>query len=241
MKTYSLFAFALAAWGVCAQDAPLPPVSIVPLDPLPDVPTQPDRYFINLAGGYAFSRDRDMPGMPGVVLEVGVRGKTWKILHEGFLSFGYYTGTDNYTFEEARDRFGIEAWYDDRYHSSVRHEVESMPLTVGYRLAVPLGRSGISLFAGARYGISYFRDAFVQPAWCHCCDKDDWWDDDDDRYRNCDRSLGKKTSFKSSWALDGGVRIALSDTVELAVGYEYYRIGSMKPWHIVQAGVTWSF
>lgn len=233
----------------CAQDAPLPPVSLVSVDPLPDIPEKPDRFFLDIKGGYAFSRDEDMPGMPGVVLEAGIRGRTWKIVHEGFLSFGYYAGGDSYTFEEARDRFGVEAWYDDRYRSNVEHEVSSMPLSIGYRMAVPLGDTGISLYAGARYGISFFSDEFVQPAWCHGSCSDEPWDDDDgwidvdddDCHADHDRTLAKKSFTKGSYSVGGGVKVALSRSVELVLGYEYYRIGSMKPWHIVQAGVTWTF
>lgn len=197
--------------------------------------------FLDIKGGYAFSRDVDMPGMPGVVLEAGVRGRTGKIVHEGFFSFGYYAGNDSYTFEEARDRFGIEAWYDDRYRSRVKHEVASMPLSIGYRMAVPLGDTGVSLYAGARYGISFFRDEFVQPSWCNGCCSDDSWEDDADCYEDHDRTLAKKSFTKGSYAIGGGVKVACSRSVELALGYEYYRIGSMKPWHIVQVGVTWTF
>lgn len=245
MKIVSLCSIAsavLACGSLCAQDGHEQPVPLVSLEPLPDVPEKPDRYFMSIAGGYAFSRDDDMPGMPGVVMDVGVCGRTWKILHEAFVSFGYYAGEDSYSFEEARDRFGVEAWYDDRFRSQVKHEVESMPLTVGYRMTAPLGNSCISLFAGARFGISFFRDEFVQPAWCsHTCKDDPWDDDDDDCYEDCDRTLAKKSSVKRLWAIDGGMKVALSNSVELALGYEYCRIGSMKPWHIIQVGVTWTF
>lgn len=241
MKTrfFSLLVVLLGGYA-CAQDAPLPPVSLVSVDPLPEIPQKPDRFFLDLKGGYAISRDDDMPGMPGFVLEAGIRGRTWNIVHEGFLSFGYYAGDESYTFEEARDRFGVEAWYDDRYRSDVKHKVSSMPLSVGYRMAVPLGRSGISLYAGARYGLSYFSDEFVQPAWCDGWYSDDPWDDDHN-CENRDRTLARKSFTKGSCSFGGGFKVALSSSVELALGYEYYRIGSMKPWHIVQAGVTWTF
>lgn len=240
IRFFSLMAV-LACGCASAQDAPLPLVSLVPVDPLPDIPERPDRFFLDIKGGYAFSRDKDMPGMPGFVLEAGVRGRTWKMVHEGYLSVGYYAGNDTYTFDEARERFGVEAWYDDRYRSNVEHKVASMPLSVGYRMTVPLGQSGISLYADARYGISFFTDEFIQPAWCRDCCADDPWDDDDVCYENYDRKLARKSFTKGSYSVGGGVKVALSNSVELALGYEYYRIGSMKPWHIVQAGVTWTF
>lgn len=230
----------LLAAGASAQDEALPgyvPVA-APALTLP-APTGPDRFFIRVDGGYAFSSDRDMPGLPGAMFELGMRGQTWKILHEGFVALGFYSGSDTLTFEEAHDRFGVYPSYDGRYRPRVKHEVQTIPLMVGYRFNVPLGRSPLSLYAGARCGVSFFQDEFIQPPWHpYHCDDDDWYDDcrgDDDL------ELSRKSMTRFSYAFDGGLRLALDESVSMTLGYEYYRVGSMKPLHIIQLGVTWSF
>lgn len=133
-----------------------------------------------------------------------------------YSQFSLTTGYMGGSDNMGRDYFGIDA--------NKKAEMRAIPILVGYTANIPLNDT-ILFYVGAKIGAVSVKDETTYTA-------EGLFD------------THKTTGWKFAYSLGAGIKIALSNTTDLKIGYEQYRMhynSHSNPYHAIQAGICWSF
>ncbi|MEG0024158.1 MAG: outer membrane beta-barrel protein [Akkermansia sp.] len=101
----------------------------------------------------------------------------------------------------------------------LKSHLTTVPLLLGYTLNAPISESAV-IYLGGKAGISFTN-----------------W-----KVTGDTESL-KESGCKFAWAINAGLKFAVSDKTDFKIGYEYLRLETKKslPFHVIQAGFAFNF
>ena len=111
----------------------------------------------------------------------------------------------------------------------------SIPLLAGYTLNLPLVQEKAYFFLGGKIGVTF--NSLKATA---TIDRKIW--QYDSIYR-IERGRASATEFNADFTFSAtlGFRFAIGNTTDLILGYELLKFHDTDPYHVIQAGISWTF
>lgn len=196
---------------------------------------------MSIKGVYGIAGDSDMPNLGGGLLSLNSYTETGDIVHELSLTAGLMSSDAKHfnAFDIGRE-WGysdaqIQQFLDDKNITNVDFKYKlktSIPLLGGYTLNLPLVQEKAYFFLGGKIGVTFNTWRTTGTV---------------DRKRTgippTERIRVSVSEYNAdfTFSLTAGFRFAIGNTTDLILGYELLKFHEVEPYHLIQAGISWTF
>lgn len=199
---------------------------------------------MTIKGAYGIAGDSDMPNLGGGLLSLNSYTETGDIVHELSLTAGLMSSDAKHfnAFDIGRE-WGysdaqIQHFLNEKNITNVDLKIKyqtSIPLLAGYTLNLPLVQEKAYFFLGGKIGVTF--NSLKATA---TIDRKIW--QYDSTYR-IEKGRASATEFNADFTFSAtlGFRFAIGNTTDLILGYELLKFHDTDPYHVIQAGISWTF
>lgn len=195
---------------------------------------------MSIKGVYGIAGDSDMPNLGGGLLSLNSYTETGDIVHELSLTAGLMSSDAKHfnAFDIGRELgysdAQIQQFLNDKNITNVDLKVKyqtSIPLLAGYTLNLPLVQEKAYFFLGGKIGVTF--NSLRATATI---------DRQISEYRK-ERTRASATEVNADFTFSAtlGFRFAIGNTTDLILGYELLKFHDTDPYHVIQAGISWTF
>lgn len=199
---------------------------------------------MTIKGAYGIAGDSDMPNLGGGLLSLNSYTETGDIVHELSLTAGLMTSDAKHfnAFDIGRELgfsdTQIQNFLDDKSITNVDLKIKyqtSIPLLAGYTLNLPLVEEKAYFFLGGKIGVTL--NTLRATA---TIDRKVWVNNS--AYR-IERGRASSTDFNADFTFSAtvGFRFSVGQSTDLILGYELLKFHDTDPYHVIQAGISWTF
>ena len=202
---------------------------------------------MSIKGVYGIAGDSTMPDIGGGFLSLNSYTETGDIVHELSLTTGLLSSENkqqwSYPFDTALlstaqqnlllNSYGIK--HAEGTISAKAKIQTSIPLLAGYTVNLPLVQEKAYFFLGGKIGVTFntlnatiYGNALVT--------------DRNDRLHRINESYSSRASSTDfTFTLTKGFRFAIGKSTDLIIGYELLKYKDADPYHVIEAGISWTF
>lgn len=199
---------------------------------------------MGIKGVYGIAGDSDMPNLGGGLLSLNSYTETGDIVHELSLTTGLMSsGNKHFSAFDIGRAWGysdaqIQQFLDNKSITNVDLKIKyqtSIPLLAGYTLNLPLVQEKAYFFLGGKIGVTF--NSLKATA---TVDRKIW--QYGSTYR-IERSKASATEVNADFTFSAtlGFRFAIGNTTDFILGYELLKFHDTDPYHVIQAGISWTF
>lgn len=196
---------------------------------------------MSIKGVYGIAGDSDMPNLGGGLLSLNSYTETGDIVHELSLTTGLMSsGNKHFSAFDIGRELGysdaqIQQFLDDKniINADFKYKLKtSIPLLGGYTLNLPLVQEKAYFFLGGKIGVTFNTWRTTGTV---------------DRKRTgippTERIRVSVSEYNAdfTFSLTAGFRFAIGNTTDLILGYELLKFHEVEPYHLIQAGISWTF
>lgn len=196
---------------------------------------------MSIKGVYGIAGDSDMPNLGGGLLSLNSYTETGDIVHELSLTTGLMSsGNKHFSAFDIGREWGysdaqIQQFLNDKNITNVDFKYKlktSIPLLGGYTLNLPLVQEKAYFFLGGKIGVTFNTWRTTGTV---------------DRKRTgippTERIRVSVSEYNAdfTFSLTAGFRFAIGNTTDLILGYEFLKFHEVEPYHLIQAGISWTF
>ena len=198
---------------------------------------------MSIKGVYGIAGDSDMPNLGGGLLSLNSYTETGDIVHELSLTAGLMSSDAKHfnAFDIGRELgysdAQIQQFLNDKNITNVDLKIKyqtSIPLLAGYTLNLPLVQEKAYFYLGGKIGITF--NTWRATA---TLDRKVWHNSS---YRiERKRISASEYNADFTFSLTAGFRFAIGNKTDLILGYELLKFLEVEPYHLIQAGISWTF
>lgn len=199
---------------------------------------------MSIKGVYGIAGDSDMPDIGGGFLSLNSYIETGDIVHELSLTTGLMSsGNKHFSAFDIGHEFGysdveIQQFLDEKNITSIDLKGRlqtSIPILGGYTLNLPLVQEKAYFFLGGKIGVTF-------NTWraTGTIDRKVWMNNSTYRIERFRASVSDYNA-DFTFSFTAGFRFAIGNTTDLILGYELLKFHDTDPYHVIQAGISWTF
>lgn len=202
---------------------------------------------MTIKGAYGIAGDSEMPDIGGGFLSLNSYIETGDIVHELSLTTGLLFSENkqqwSYPFDTALlsseqqnsllTNYGIK--HAEGAISAKAKIKTSIPLLAGYTLNLPLVQEKAYFFLGGKIGVTFNTLSGTMYGHALVTDRND-------RLYSISESYTQRTfSTDFTFTLTTGFRFSVGKSTDLIIGYELLKYKDSDPYHVIEAGISWTF
>lgn len=197
---------------------------------------------MGIKGVYGFGEDGN-PNLGGGMISNHAYIETGDIVHELSVTLGLLSSENKHfsAFDIGRE-WGvsdkqIQQFLDDKdiTNFDLKGRLQtSIPVLGGYTLNLPLVQEKAYFFLGGKVGITF-------NTWRATATLDrKVWHNSSYRIERTRISASERNA-DFTFSLTAGFRFAIGNKTDLILGYELLKFHEVEPYHLIQAGISWTF